>query len=168
MVGLGFIRFSKVMFKGAETAPLGVPEENAPSGSISLKSGTLEYSSVIFASWRSRISDLRLVGEYSIHGQWFLVFVVSPDCIRYRAPVYSENMRETRAALAVELSDREWELKPSEGAVGRVVWPAALRDEPMFASPEVSGFWQRAFSRRVDDWSERNLSPIVEDYLGTG
>ena len=172
MLGMGFIRFSKVV-SGTAAERKGRLLEDYPeiknAGRIELKDGFVLYNSEPAGSWRIQLSDVKVVGEYStgcgrLGRDWFLVFVTGLDSEPYLASMHAKNMREIRTNIARSLDNESWEFKPSQKRFSRVIWPTSVLDQPLFDF-DADDFFLKFLKRTGVGKFELNYSASVRRFL---
>lgn len=111
---------------------------NLDSGKISLEKTVIKYESSIYRSWHIRLSDIKVIGEYTNQNgpfadDYFLAFVTNPDGGWYEASFYAEG----RELLLQELYskfivDPQHSLVASTDFNSVILWPKELSGRPMF------------------------------------
>lgn len=128
---------------------------------LSLVEGKIFYGSLADTIWDIRVSDLTIIGEYTIDSlgdDYFLIFLTKSSNW-YEASFYSEGRDELLSELGRELYFKlECGLCNSTDLKSRVMWPLAIKDKPVF---EFVPFKAKTLGEKIKEW----VNPTSDIYL---
>jgi hypothetical protein len=141
---------------------------------------TIEGEAIVYRcgqnGWRIDVAAVRAFGEMTdtagpLLDDYWLCFVVEGEPAWHRASFYAVGRDELLAWLSARLGEKlELELVNSTDLRSRVVWPAELRDKPLFTFQALSprGWWQRLLNS-IGIWRLHRalkLHPALQQVLG--
>lgn len=141
------------------------------SGVLRLDGGMLKYDSPDYGQWKIPVTDIIAFGEYTTDNgpfidDWFMVFVTK-NLDWVEASNFCADCEEVRSKLA-ELwgqNSLHGKLWGSTDFASRVIWPAALAEQPLFVwTPRPQSLWQRIKSCGIAIL-DKNLTPSVSNHL---
>jgi hypothetical protein len=133
--------------------------------------GQIYYNSKDYGSWCFPQADVRIFGEYTTDNgpmidDWFMVFVTSTGHGWYEASVHADGADEFRKQLASALrtDDLHGELAASTEFASRIIWPVALRGQPLFQFTHIQQPWWRRVLPFGMGQVRTELSPQARTY----
>ncbi len=151
--------------------PIATVIPDPKSGVLRLDGEMLEYDSPDYGRWKTQFSDIVAFGEYTTDNgpfidDWFMVFV-SKDLEWVEASNFCAGRDEVRSRLAElwgqdGLHEKLW---GSTDFASRVIWPAALAEQPLFVwTPRPQSLWEKIKSCGIV-LLDKDLTPCVRHYL---
>ena len=110
--------------------------------SLSFEDAVVHFRSAGPVSWQVPLSAIRVIGEYTnesgpMGDDWFVVFVQS-DGKWYEVPTDAPNVAAVLTAIGKELGEPlSVSLANSTSFQSRVLWPSALREQPLLSFRKV-------------------------------
>lgn len=124
-------------------------KNTASSGKVWLMDGFIHYESQDYGACKVQVSTIKLVGEYTTDNgpgidDWFLVLMTANDGW-FEISMYAEGMQAMRNQVGQLLgADLDQDLAHSTDFASRIMWPSALKDQPMFSfTEEKRTGWER-------------------------
>jgi hypothetical protein len=122
--------------------------------------------------WSLELPAIDAIGEVSNQSgpwgdDWFICFVTDRGGLWYEAPVEAEGSGALLTWLSAKVGETlEWRLANSTDFRSRVMWPTALRDQPLFefVEPTPRSGLQR-LARRFHLWPWSNEQRIDADVV---
>jgi hypothetical protein len=122
------------------------------SGEIQCSGDSITYRSA-GGDWSIRISDIKLIGEYTTANgpyidDYFLVFLTAPEGGWYEASFYAKGRDGALELLGKKLGALiEAALYSSTDYKTRIIWPPKLKGQEMMEviPPKKQSFWRKLF-----------------------
>ncbi len=146
--------------------------DRSNSGRLWLVDDFIQYDSAAYGSWRLPVGAVKIVGEFTNDNgpfldDWFLIFVTAEQGW-YEASMSAEGTKEFLHELAMRLGADNLlvELAGATDYDSRILWPAALRGEPLFDITSVAIPWWRKLLRFGAGELSIRLSRSAKEHAG--